>query len=104
LQTTTARPESIASSDRVGRTRNLAYDNADRLTSDTWKASGGSTLQTNAYTYDANGNQLTAVNGNAGYTVGYDNLNRVVSVSGPFGVTQAFTYDAADNRLTATDN
>ncbi len=94
----------VTVTDRTGRTRTYGYDAAGRTTSDMWKSSGGSTIQTNTYTYDANGNQLTANNSNANYTLGYDNLNRVVSVSGPFGVTQAFAYDAADNRLTATDN
>jgi len=50
------------------------------------------------FTYDNNGNQLTAADGAGTYTLSYDALNRVTVVNEPFSQTLTFTYDARSNR------
>ncbi len=93
----------VSITDRIGRVREFGYDAADRMTSETWKT-GGATVQTQAFGYDAVGNQTSATDPDGSYALTYDSLNRVVGVSGPWGVTQAFGYDAADNRTSTSDN
>jgi YD repeat-containing protein len=44
--------------DRDSRQTLYSYDNANRLTGQTWKDSGGTTVNTKTYTYDANDNAL----------------------------------------------
>ncbi len=92
-----------SATDRIGRVREFGYDNAGRLTSETWKT-GGSTVQSQTFGYDAVGNQTSATDPDGSSMLTYDNLNRVVSVAGPWGVTQTFGYDAADNRTSTSDN
>ena len=50
------------------------------------------------YTYDADGNVLTAANVSGTYTMTYDALNRVITTEDPFGLTLTYTYDADGNR------
>jgi RHS repeat-associated protein len=90
--------------DRLGRAITYAYDAADRLTSSTWKAAGGSTANVQTFTYDANGNQLTAADYNGTYTNSYDVLNRLTAQTDPFGVALTFAYDAADRQTTLQDS
>jgi RHS repeat-associated protein len=85
--------------DRLGRVMTYAYDAANRLTASTWKAAGGSTANVQTFTYDANGNQLTAADYSGTYTNSYDVLNRLTAQTDPFSVALTFAYDAA-NRLT----
>lgn len=58
--------------------------------------------QTITYTYDANGNMLTAANsaGTASYT--YDTTDRISSHTDVFGNRIAYAYDAAGNLITLT--
>src|SRR5439155_25620472 len=73
-----------STTDRLGRRRDLAYDADNRLTTETWVSSGGSTVDTLSYTYDAVGNLLNAANGNGAYTLTYDAVDRATVVQEPF--------------------
>ena len=57
----------------------------------------------NAYTYDANGNQVTRTIAGVTYTLGYDADNRMVSVSGG-GMNASFVYDGDGKRVLSTIN
>src|SRR5262249_55721935 len=90
--------------DQLGRVMTYAYDAANRVTGSTWKAVGGSTVNVQTFTYDANGNQLTAADYSSTYTNGYDVLNRLTAQTNPFGVALTYAYDAANGRTTAQDS
>ena len=64
----------------------------------------GSTVNTQTFTFDAQGNQLTAADTNGPYTMAYDSLNRMTSMQEPFGQTLTFTFDAASNRAVVQDS
>jgi RHS repeat-associated protein len=94
-----------STTDRNGRLRTMSYDTLNRETGETWKTSAaGSTVNIQTFTYDAAGNQLTAVDGNGAYTMAYDVLNRMTSEQEPYSQALTFTFDAASNRLTRTDS
>lgn len=57
-----------------------------------------------AYTYDANGNRLTATDGlNHTTTSGYDALNRLVTSTDPLTGVTAYAYDVLDQLGSVTD-
>jgi RHS repeat-associated protein len=82
--------------DRDGRQDLYSYDADNRLTAVTWKDANGTTVNQQAYTYDPNGNVLTAGDNNGTYTYTYDILNRAITEQEPFGVALSYVYDAAD--------
>jgi RHS repeat-associated protein len=88
-----------AVTDRDSRQILYSYDNANRLTGETWKDSGGATVNTKTYTYDAKDNLLTAADGSGTFTLTYDALDRAQTQKDLFGLTLTYTYDPAD-RLT----
>src|SRR5262249_33027020 len=91
--------------DRDGRRRDLTYDDDGRLTSGTWHASDGITvLDALTYTFDADGNVLTAANHVGTYTMTYDDDGRTSTQTDPFGLTLTFAYDAAGNVSSAQDS
>jgi RHS repeat-associated protein len=91
--------------DRLGRVMTYAYDNADRLTAETWLATGGTIVQnTQRFSYDNDGNTLTAADNVGTYTFGYDALNRLTSQTDVFGVSLTFSYDSANNRTLVQDS
>jgi RHS repeat-associated protein len=92
-----------STTDRDGRLRNFSYDALNRETGQTWIVSG-STVNTQTFTFDAQGNQLTAADTNGAYTMVYDSLNRMTSEQEPFGQTLTFTFDAASNRYVLQDS
>ena len=55
----------------------------------------------NSYQYDCDGNMKTRVIGGQTFNLGYDDENRLVSVSGP-GVSASFVYDGDGNRVQST--
>ena len=61
-------------------------------------------MDTFSYTYDGDGNILTASNSQGTYTLSYDNDGRVTNVTEPFGVSLAFIYDADANRTQVSDS
>ena len=58
----------------------------------------------NAYTYDANGNQITRVIGADTYTQIYDAENKLVQVVKNGNTIAAFTYDGDGTRVASTNN
>src|SRR5207244_2714518 len=56
------------------------------------------------FTYDADGNLLTAANAQGTYTLGYDADNRVTGVQGLYGVVLTFGYDGVGNRTSVGDS
>jgi len=96
--------------DAAGRTSAITYTNgvsaaysynaAGQLLGLTYQR-GGATLATFAYTYDADGNRLTATDSGGTTTYGYDALDRLTLAQAPGGAT-AYTYDAAGNRTGVT--
>jgi RHS repeat-associated protein len=92
-----------SATDRNGNRRDLRYDGVDRETGETWIA-GGSTANLLTYSYDANGNLLTAANYNGAYTLTYDALDRTSAVQEPFGQALTYQYDAASNRTQVQDS
>ena len=79
-----------------------SYDDLNRLTNIAYK--GDPNLGDNpiapgtSYTYDGLSRLLTAVNETGTVTIGYDNRNRVRSVTDVTGQTVTYTYDANSNR------
>src|SRR5262249_36543441 len=93
-----------SATDRNGRRRAWSYDNDNRVLTETWFDTNGITVNTLTFTYDANGNQLTAANNAGAYAMAYDQLNRVTVTQEPFGVTLTATYDHASRRTLLKDS
>jgi RHS repeat-associated protein len=89
--------------DAAGNVISYGYDAANRELGETWKVSG-STTNVVTFTYDANGNQLTASDSKGTYTMAYDALNRATVTNEPFGVTLTATYDAIGERTQVQDS
>jgi RHS repeat-associated protein len=82
----------------------FSFDNADRLTGETWRNAGGTLVNTQTFTLDSNSNLLTAADANGAYTFSYDALDRVSTQAGPFGLSLTFGYDAVGNRTLEQDS
>ncbi|MDX6740735.1 LamG-like jellyroll fold domain-containing protein [Actinocorallia sp. A-T 12471] len=84
-----------------GNVRTFGYDNLHRLTSDTLKSSGGSTIASVTYGYDANDNETskttTGITGAGTNTYTYDRSDRLTSWNNG-SVTTLYEYDASGNR------
>jgi RHS repeat-associated protein len=81
-----------------------SFDAVGNNTGQTWYNAGGTVNARLTFTYDANGNQLTAANAVGTYTMAYDAANEVTSVQGPWGSVLSFTYDANGRRTVMQDN
>jgi RHS repeat-associated protein len=85
-------------------TRAFGYDQLGRLTSDTLKTSGGSTVASIGYGYDASGNQTsqatTGFAGAAANTYTYDQANRLTSWTTDTATT-SYGYDNDGNLTTS---
>ncbi len=95
--------------DRLGRITEYVYDGLNRLTSEIWKASDGSLVQTYDYNFDANSNLLGAGGPNSTYSFVYDALDRVTSVDNAGtpnipNVVLNYDYDAFGNLTQIQDN
>jgi RHS repeat-associated protein len=90
--------------DRLGRTVSYAYDGAGRLTGQTWRTSGGVVSDTRSFSYDGDGQVLTAANSQGTYTYTYDAAGRVTTVAEPFSVALTFSYDNNGNRTLVQDS
>jgi YD repeat-containing protein len=91
--------------DRLGRVREFGYFNNNLLQTETWKNSaGGSAVNTRSFTYNENGQPLTAADNNGTYAWTYDELGRVETQEDPFDLTLTWAYDAADRLDTASDS
>jgi RHS repeat-associated protein len=90
--------------DRNGRRRDFVYRADGLLLVETWRNSGGTVVDTLTYTYDADGNLLTAANNASLYTFGYDPDNRLTNMQEPFGLALTYSYDQADRVTTVQDS
>jgi RHS repeat-associated protein len=90
--------------DRLGRRIDYSYDNADRLTATVWKDSGGITVNTLNYSYDAADELLTAGDQHGTYTFTYDALGQVASQQDIWNLGLTFSYDAVGNVTQVTDS
>jgi RHS repeat-associated protein len=91
---------SYATGGTAGPVQAFSYDTLNRLASDTVTSAGGTTLASESYGYDANGNLTSQATGGlmrtASTTYGYDWSNRIISaVTG--GTTTPYGYDADGN-------
>jgi RHS repeat-associated protein len=94
----------VSSTDRDGRRKDFTYDGAGRVLSATWYAADGTTVvNARTYTYDRDGNLLTASDNGGTYSFTYDG-NRVRTQTDAFGLTLTFTYDPAGNRTLVQDS
>ncbi|MBU1737104.1 MAG: chitobiase/beta-hexosaminidase C-terminal domain-containing protein [Proteobacteria bacterium] len=76
------------------RTTTYSYDKDNRLVSMIYPGAAS----TATYSYDANGNRLSVVDGMGTTIYSYDELNQVAAVTDPFGQTVGYTYDPNGNR------
>jgi len=81
-----------STTDRLGRRRDFQYDAVNHLTTEKWFTNGGTATETLTYSFDANGNKLTAKNSNGTYTMSYDAMNHVTVVQDMWGDTLTFTH------------
>jgi YD repeat-containing protein len=94
----------IQGTDRNERITNYGYDHLNRVKSEEW-FNGGKTF---SYSYDKNGNRLTADDGNIRYEYGYDNtdlletVDRISDANPNDKLTFQYTYDEIGN-LTRTE-
>jgi RHS repeat-associated protein len=91
--------------DRDNRQTTFAYDAANRVIGETWKSSpGGSTVNTQTFTYDAKNQLLTASDTVGTVTDAYDELDRLRSQTDVFGQTLTYSYDAANRQTQMQDS
>jgi RHS repeat-associated protein len=79
----------------------MTYDQANRLLTTATTGSSNQPAVTLTYTYDKNGNRLTAVDPSGTNTYAYDGLNRLTSLTSPVGATM-LAYDALSRRTSLT--
>jgi RHS repeat-associated protein len=90
--------------DADGQTIYFTYNSDEQLTQEVWKNSSGTAVNTLVYSYDAQGNELTAGAASGTYTFTYNADNEVTSVKDMFGVTLTFGYDSDGNQISVQDS
>ena len=85
----------MARTDAEGFTTALSYDAADRLTLVDYPAPDADVR----FSYDEAGNRLGMTDGVGSTSWAYDALDRVTSVTDPFGGVVGYGYDPAGNRV-----
>jgi RHS repeat-associated protein len=93
-----------STTDALGRLIDYGYDADGRLITETWFDAHGNQVNAQSFTYDNNGNLLTAQDLNGLYTMTYDALDRVVTTQEPFGLSLTDAYDADGNRTLLQDS
>ena len=88
----------LQTTNRLGEFAQTTFDLLNRPTLVNYSKDGTS----EAFTYDAMGNLVSAANNTVGYTFGYDTLNRLTSKLDSRGRSLGFTWDAASHMLTKT--
>ena len=76
----------------------------DRETQEVWRDNAGTILNTLAYSYDGDGEVLTAGNAAGTYTFTYDALGRTATQADLNGITLTFTYDAVGDETGVADS
>jgi RHS repeat-associated protein len=94
----------VSTTDALGRKITEQYDNDGRLLQETWYNADGSVQDTKTYTYDNNGNLLTATSGVGTYTMTYDNNGNLLTRTDPFGKTLTYGYDGNNNVTSVRDS
>jgi len=89
--------------DADGREQVFHYDSDGRTTAETWLASGA-TVNLLTYTYDNNGNQLTASDYSGTYSNSYDAQDRLTAQTDPLGLTLTYSYDASGDVTQRADS
>jgi RHS repeat-associated protein len=84
-------------------TASYGYDSANQLTNLIHKTSGGGTIASFAYRYDANGNRTNLVTQEGSFRFDYDAVNWLVAASYPGNRIQYFDYDDVGNRTNLVD-
>ena len=79
----------------------MTYNQANRLLTTSTAGSSNQPSVTLTYTYDKNGDRLTAVDLSGTNTYVYDVLNRLTSLTSPAGAT-TYAYDALSRRTSLT--
>ena len=77
----------IQTVDADGRKKVFSYNKDGRLTSELWYSAAGTLVNQLAYNYDKAGNLLSAGNNYGTYTFTYDNANKLITQTDPFGLT-----------------
>ena len=89
--------------DRLGRVKEFAYDDAGRLRFEYWKV-GGVTVETLEYTWNADGAPASASNSLGTYAFTYDDRNRLLTQTDPWGITLTSTYNQVNDRTGLSDS
>ena len=91
---------SYATSGTAGPVQAFGYNSLQQVTSDTLTSASGTTLASQTYGYDANGNITSQATGgglaNTSATYSYDEANRLIS-SASGGTTTSYAYDSNGN-------
>jgi YD repeat-containing protein len=99
----TSRPTSLPYSvtDAQGNTTSFSYDVTNQMTQAIKRASGGTTLASYAFGYDAGGNLTSKTVGGILTTFSYNAADELTSASG--GLNMAYTYDGNGDRTGSSD-
>jgi RHS repeat-associated protein len=89
----------LTQTDRDGRVQNFAYNGLGELITHTQYNAAGQLADVATFTYDDDGNTLTASNYAGTYTFSYDDEGEVDSQTDPNGITLTYTRDD-DGRVT----
>ncbi|MGH2409557.1 MAG: hypothetical protein ACRDGS_04210, partial [Chloroflexota bacterium] len=85
----------------AGATTTYSYDATNALTQAIQKSSGGATLNSYGYGYDAAGNLTSKSTNGTSTTFSYNAVTELTSASG--GMNRTYTYDGNGDRISSSD-
>jgi RHS repeat-associated protein len=94
----------LSQSNPNGTSINYTYNDLGEVLTETDYNANGTVQDSKVFTYDANGNLLTAGNGYGSYTMTYDGDGRLQTRTDPFGLTLTYGYDANNNVTSISDS
>ncbi len=94
----------LAQINRDGLREEYTYNSNNQVLTATWYAADGSIIDQFLYTYDSNGNLLSAGNNQGTYTFTYNASNQKLTQTDPNGVTLTYGYDANGNVTSVADS